>query len=320
MIFTKIKGGLGNQMFQYACGRAVSLKRKDTLKLDISGYINQSNSDTSRAYRLSYFNLSDEIKIATPEEITSVMYPYGICSRLWQKTGGKILKKIFKRYYIDYHPEILELGKVGLNDTSNKSGENKRNIYLDGFFQSEKYFLDIREVILKDLELISTVRAEVSPTFLEFESLIKSKPWSISLHVRRGDYVTNAHAFKTHFVDLTEYYKRSISVISKKMMEAGMDTEPHFFVFSDDITWVRQNMNIPGNATYIVCSNGKNLEDYEELTLMSFCKNNIIANSSFSWWGAWLNRNSEKIVIAPKQWTAKNTENPNIIPETWIKL
>lgn len=286
MIITRLCGGLGNQMFQYAVGKTLADKVGQELKVDIEGYATQIQGDTPRSYRLQFFSLKAEV--ASPEEIKQYKYPYGIISKGWRY----LKKKIFRKFYLDYHPEIIK----------------NTPQYLDGFFQSEKYFLKNRDAILNDFKIKPEY---ISNEMSEFKKIINETPNAVSLHVRRGDYFANNITTKIHGVDLSKYYKEAIALITQKI------GTPHFFVFSDDIEWVKQNLNIDGPKTYI---SSPTLEDYQELVLMSFCRHNIIANSSFSWWGAWLNNNPEKIVVAPTQWTIKNTDHPNIIPDTWIKI
>lgn len=332
MIITRLRGGLGNQMFQYALGRVISALRNEELKLDLTGYENQPEGDTKRAYRLSFFNV--KAKIADPKEVLKAKYPFGIISKAWRAFTQKVLK----RYYIDYHPEIFR----------------KKHIpYLDGFFQSEKYFTvehdhtvsDFRQLIKNDFELKSEF---VSEKMKSVDAAITGAPISISIHIRRGDYVTNKTANGTQGVASIEYYEKAIKTLKEKIENTDANTDanvgasidagtgshhdaknPSFFVFSDGIDWVKENLPItdiyPNSSVIYVSSqskseNQKPLEDYEELTLMSHCHHNIIANSSFSWWAAWLNKNPGKIVIAPEQWTVKNTENPNIIPSEWLRL
>lgn len=286
MLITRLCGGLGNQMFQYAVGKTLADGLGQELKLDISGYASQIQGDTPRAYRLQFFSISPSI--ATEEEIRRYKYPYGLISKGWRY----INKKIFRKHYTDYHPEVI----------------SNPPLYLDGFFQSEKYFLKNRNTLVKSFSLKPTaISEELNNLLLN----IKHSENSISLHVRRGDYFANSVTTKIHGVDLSEYYKRAISLMRQRV------PNPHFFVFSDDIEWVKNNLQIDGEKTYV---SNPNLEDYQELAAMSHCRHNIIANSSFSWWGAWLNQNPEKIVTAPSVWTVKNTDHPNIVPDTWIKL
>lgn len=286
MIITKLKGGLGNQMFQYATGLCLAQKNKDKLLLDVSGYHDERvlNSDTPRQYRLDNFNVSSDI--ATNTQIQKVKNKFGILSRILRY----IDQKYINNYYKDYHPNIF-----------NKKGD----VYLEGYFQSEKNFEKIREQLQNEFSL----KNEISNNQLIEE--IKSFQ-SVCIHIRRGDYVKDEKTNKVHGTCTIEYYKNAIKYISEKT-----DT-PVFYFFSDDIDWVKENFPID-NITMKIGTDNKH-EDYEELTMMSYCKHNIIANSSFSWWSAWMNQNPDKIVIAPLKWTNIASDHRNIIPETWIRI
>jgi hypothetical protein len=136
---------------------------------------------------------------------------------------------------------------------------------------------------------------------------------SVSLHVRRGDYLINPRAKQLLVVCDAEYYLKSVEIMSSKV------ERPHFYIFSDDIKWAKENIIMPFKTTF-VGENGPR-KSYEDLRLMSLCKHNIIANSSFSWWGAWLNENPNKIVIAPKQWfRSSEKDTKDLIPESWLKI
>lgn len=313
MIITRLNGGLGNQMFQYAFGRIASLKRSkagkaEELKLDITGYgapkMNiRLEPDTYRAFRLGFFNIQAEI--ATTEEVRKAKYPLGIISKGWRGFKHKLLRK----FYIDYHPEQMDrLAKSGGIFAAIK--DRIFPPYADGFFQSELYFNapEFRSAIVSDFQL----KPEwISPAMKDIDDVIRQAEGSVSLHVRRGDYVSHKTVAKVQGACSPEYYAEAISRIASSV------PNPHFFIFSDDIEWVKQNIPIGHIATYV---SNPALKDYEELVLMSHCKHNIIGNSTFSWWGAWLNQNPDKTVIAPKRWTARNTENPNIIPAGWIRI
>jgi hypothetical protein len=137
--------------------------------------------------------------------------------------------------------------------------------------------------------------------------------FSISIHVRRGDYVTLAAASEFHGLMGPDYYKAGAEAILR-----GKNETPSFFVFSDDPEWCKENIKLPGEITYIDWNTGKN--SFEDMRLMSNCKHHVIANSSFSWWGAWLNPSKEKIVVAPKQWFNDTSNQTDIVPESWIRL
>ncbi|HAO65044.1 TPA: alpha-1,2-fucosyltransferase [Candidatus Taylorbacteria bacterium] len=285
MIISHLGGGLGNQIFQYAIGRKLSIKNNDTLKLDISAYTEKN----PRAYGLAHFKIVENI--ATPEEIKRTKLPFGILSRLYRAFKARILKIRNVRY----KPRVL-----------NKTG----NVYLSGFWQSEKYFSDIADTIRNDLTLKDRMASAASFA----AEAIQKTPVSVSVHVRRTDYVSDKY-----FVTCSpEYYQTAISRLSKQL-PGGQADQIQLFIFSDDIEWVKQNMHFDYPITYI--SNPSIIQDYEELVLMSKCSHHIIANSSFSWWGAWLNPNPNKIVIAPSKWFNTNPSTyRDVVPYSWIKI
>ena len=283
MILVKLKGGLGNQMFQYAFARRMSIKNEDVLKLDIVG-LQQTTIETKRDYALGVFDIRADI--ATPEETQQVKYPYGFLSKI----GRLINAKVLRRFYIDFDQSITE-----------RTG----NMYLDGFFQDERYFNDASDAIRDEFKL----KDQMSDTAEKMRREIEESTQSVSVHIRRGDYVTDAKTNAHHGTCGLDYYE---SAVSRMRENIGACT---FYVFSDDIQWVKENMNFT-DATYV---SSPAIKDYEELMLMSHCKHNIIANSSFSWWGAWLNRNSSKVVIAPARWIHA-PKQPSIIPSTWTRI
>lgn len=288
MITTNLKGGLGNQIFQYAVGRAISIKRKDALCLDISGYIKHNPINTPRKYSLSPFN----IKAETPsmDEIEKLRNPYGILTKALRFFKMKFLRKLNLKFRSDF---------------INKSP----SIYLDGFFQSEKYFKDYEKEIRQDL----TLKNPMSEKSQQISEQIKNTENSVSLHIRRGDYVQDSKTNEYHGTCNPEYYSKALEYISSKIGKSI-----NIFVFSDDIEWVKKNMPIPFQTTYV---SSPEIQDFEELILMSQCNHHIIANSSFSWWGAWLDPKSDKIVIAPSRWVKKDEKNyKDIIPSSWIRI
>ena len=288
MILVKLKGGLGNQMFQYACGRALSLKNKDTLKLDITGYVNGSTTDVARYYSLSHFNIEETI--ASAYDIQKTKYPHGLIS----KAQRAFRTKVRREFYIGFNTDVLT---------------QKGDAYLNGFFQTEKYFKEVENTIRSDFSLKKMFGKTASIT----SKKIKEDQSSISLHVRRGDYISHPVSRQYNGTCSLEYYTKALELIVSKI---GRDIT--VFIFSDDIEWVKKNMPLPYRAEYV---SSPDIPDYEELILMSQCQHNIIANSSFSWWGAWLNKNPDKIVIAPKRWTLKDPRQyRDITPTSWIRI
>ncbi len=291
MIIVKLKGGLGNQLFQYVAGKRLALNRNVPLKLDISGYEEQPKTETPRKYELGHLNI--EAEIATDEEIKRLKYPHGIFSKYW----GLTKQKIFKQFYIGYSPSILKAPK---------------DFYLEGYFKNEEYFKTIKEVVLKEITLKEPLGLSGQAAKDEIERTILP----VSLHIRRGDYAQDSATAAYHGTLSIEYYRKAIAFLIEKIGPFQL------FVFSDDINWAKENLTFESPSQFpvhfISCEEIKN---YEELFLMSLCKHNIIANSSFSWWAAWLNQNSDKIVIAPKRWLAKRgNDYYKEIPQSWIKI
>ena len=171
-----------------------------------------------------------------------------------------------------------------------RSTEFSKNSFLEGYWGNENYFKDIRDVLLSDLQIKSNYESRL---FHLLRNEI-SQPGSVSIHIRRGDYLENKNQAIFLNLDLS-YYVQAIELIKMKVLT------PKFFIFSDDINWAKENLPVSSiNVVYI--NEAKSLKDFEELMLMSYCSHNIIANSTFSWWAAWLNRNNDKIVIQPQKW------------------
>ena len=299
MIITRLRGGLGNQLFQYVCGRALSLRASNAgnlLKLDVEGYApaaqEQNRTDTKREYSLSHFSIVEDI--ASADEIRRLKYPFGIVSKGWR--FAKV--KVFRQFNTGFVPRVLSW---------------TGNIYLDGFWQSELYFKDAEETIRKEL----TLKKELGPQATSIAEKIKTIGGaSVSLHVRRGDVARDAATNPYFGICTPTYYEAALTYIKK------YTANPHIFIFSDDPAWVKENIKITEPHTFISDENkGNLLPDYEELVLMSMCAHNIIANSSFSWWGAWLNANPSKIIVAPKEWiTRSKRQHKDIAPPSWIRL
>ena len=286
MIIIKLKGGLGNQLFQYAFGRLIALRRGEDLKLDKD--ILGQRGDTYRAYGLDNFNIRAEI--ASREEVLKVKYPYGLISKALRFFKAKFLRI----FHIGFEARMLK--------TKAK--------YLEGFFQSYKYLESIRRELLEEFSLKENISLKYGDLLSEFNSLN-----SVALHIRRGDYVNNPATKKAHFICDLSYYQKAINLIKEKLNEKNLT--PKFFVFSDDINWAKENFKL---FDFIFVSRPEFL-DPEELILMSKAKHNIISNSSFSFWSAWLNNNPEKIVIAPALWNRKyRRAYKDLIPEDWLRV
>lgn len=263
MIITKLQGGLANQLFQWAYGKHISNKYNLKLYVDLEFYNQNIPGNTKRLYSLSKFpNINTEV---------------------------------FDRYNLTTNKSFLQLSDNFIFSYFNFNTDY--NYYLNGYWQSEKYFLESSELIRKELSPSDYILKKLKQT-----PLIETN--TVSIHIRRTDYVTS-NGF--HPVQSIEYYKNALNIIGDY---------DYIFVFSDDIQWCKENLTFD-NMIFI-----EGFDDVEDLWLMSLCKNNIIANSSFSWWGAWLNNNPNKKVVAPINWFGDNANLSSdcIIPNNWIKL
>lgn len=295
MIIVKLMGGLGNQLFQYATGKALALKHKTDLKLDLS-LLNEDpkNKYTKRKLELDLFFTN--YVIATDKEV-----------KLF--TQKNVLQKIFKKY------TQLDLSKYTIaNQNGFEFNTNfltyPKNTYLNGYWQSEKFFSDIRAVLLKELVIKKPLSEDCK---IAQNHILNSN--SVSLHIRRGDYVSDKNAEAFHGILSLEYYHNAINYLNTQVDNIEV------FVFSDDMDWVKSNLKLKNKCNYIDFN--KNENSVFDMYLMSICKHHIIANSSFSWWGAWLNNKADKIVIAPKIWFAdkeKNEQTQDNIPPSWIRF
>jgi hypothetical protein len=292
MIISQIIGGLGNQMFQYAAGRALSLEHNQSLLLDTSGFAGYNLHQGFELNRI--FNCSTEI--ATNADVRNILgwqFLSGI-RRIVARSSMAVFRHngLIIEPHFHYWPEIKNI---------------PQNSYLAGYWQSEKYFKTHTSEIRSDF----TFKIPFSDRNAGFAQQI-TKINAVSLHVRRGDYINNVKTNATHGLCSLSYYQAAIHYVS------GQITNPFFLIFSDDITWVKDNLTIDFPHQYIDYNHG--LDSYNDMHLMSLCKHNIIANSSFSWWGAWLNSNVEKIVVAPQKWFANNNNTKDLLPQGWIRL
>lgn len=283
MIITKLIGGLGNQMFQYAAGLKVATDLKTQLKLDINSFANEGV--TRRSYELEIFNISGTL--ATIDEVSKLKLLPGKTIQNFPSLIN-IIEKVTRKSHV----------------TDSKKQKNlniPNNSYLEGNWNSEDYFKDVEKQIRKEFKF---KRAN-----LPLLSEIKGKS-PVSLHIRRGDYINNkkVHDYYEH-CSLT-YYEKAIQIVKSKIKH------PTFYLFSDDPGWVKKKFLRLRNATIISGNSGA-----DDLYLMSKCKHHIIANSSFSWWGAWLNPDKSKLVISPKKWFRdKSHDHGHLVPSGWMKI
>lgn len=292
MLIANIIGGLGNQMFQYAAGRALSLKRGDSLRLDVSDFVGYGLHQGFELQRV----FGGVTEIASEADVRSVLG--------WQSSVA--VRRILSRprmSWIRHKHFVVEPHFQYWAEINNVPS----CCYLQGYWQSEKYFLDAAAEVRQDF----TFRPALTPQNAHLCEQIRQVN-AVSLHVRRGDYANNPQTTATHGMCSLDYYRQAIQHVSERV------SQPHFFVFSDDMAWVKSNLEISFPCHYVDHNQGA--ESYNDMRLMSLCQHHIIANSSFSWWGAWLNPRVDKIVIAPKQWFAKTTNVQDLLPQKWVRL
>ncbi|WP_126446643.1 alpha-1,2-fucosyltransferase [Sulfuricystis multivorans] len=293
MIIVRLCGGLGNQMFQYAAGLALSLRHGVPLRFDLEWFDRvhlHQGLELDRVFGL-------DLPRATPSEMRQVLggFSHPLARRLvvrkrlrWLLPASYALEP-----YFHYWPGFETLGP---------------NAYLDGYWQSERYFQRHAGSVRAAFRF-AVALDERNRTLMEEMAMHES----VSVHVRRGDFVQDPVVRRVHGVDLTAYYPQALAVMMGRLRN------PHFYVFSDDPEWVRGNLRLSAPLTIVEHNRGKN--SYRDMQLMSACRHHVLANSSFSWWGAWLNQWRDKIVVAPKQWfKVRDFDTRDLYSPGWIVL
>lgn len=283
MIIVELNGGLGNQMFQYAFARSLSLSLNEPLAFDTKKLYSRNTHNGLELNKA--FNI--DIREAILKDLKSIL---GLQANRFLKyilTNRKISNLVRSRYIKEPHFHYW-------NGAKNLVGSN----YLVGYWQSEKYFKSHETIIRSDFNFKSSLSNEDAKIIEDI-----SKHDSISLHVRRGDYISNPKASSTHGLCSIDYYSKALKLVTEHL------TNPKVFIFSDDISWVKHNLRSEYDFRYVIHNSGD--QSFNDMRLMSLCQHNIIANSTFSWWAAWLNANSNKIVVAPKNWFADLSYCPN---------
>ncbi len=291
MIVGKLMGGLGNQMFQYAAGRALAEKYHTDLYLDMA-YFSDAQGMVPRPFELNRFFC--DVRSASGKQIRR------ITARSKMQRG---FDKLFGRQFVylrdnDEMP-VVRTGKIP-------------SVYMDGYWQSENYFKDIDKKIRAEFTFVDKFNNETR----RLAGQIDPNNSAVSVHIRRGDYLASEAMKNFLGVCSVEYYKKAFELIEAKV------GSPFYYVFSDDPDWVTEHI-IGERKDMAPVFHNRSEDSWQDMYLMSCCKHHIIANSSFSWWGAWLDPNPGKVVIAPQQWfLAKELYDQikNIIPEKWIRI
>ena len=282
------KGYLGNQMFQYAAARSVALREDVPLHLDLSWF----GTDPARQFALSHFNIEASTSADTQVSKNSLLARVG--RRIKRSVGmPEYGLRVFTEKSFRYDPTIQNAHAP---------------VYLDGHFQSEKYFSPMHQQISSDF----TIRNEPHQNTKDILSKIIATD-SICIHIRRGDYVSNPQANAYHGTCSFDYYHAGLDIVCRGLKR------PHCFLFSDEPTWVRDNFHLDLPVTVVDIHSAQ--EAHEDLRLMSACQRFVIANSSLSWWGAWLASGSDKCVVAPKRWFNGGCHDTcDLIPDGWVQV
>ena len=285
-------GGLGNQMFQYALYKSLESCGLSTIMANTKWY---SEDVGKRPFELH--KVFPNVELHNDENDI-----FGKKEKLYRKIRKKGKWVAFLNYHVLWLCSFFREKEDGIYDDR---VYRLRNAAMKGYWQTEKYFKDIKEIISRDFTFSY---GEEMLQIWRHKLLRDNK--SVAIHIRRGDYLQ----YQQYFVNLSEsqYYVNAIDYINKRVQE------PHLIFFSNDISWVKENYCYK-DAIYVDTDMFEQYEAWYDMCLMSCCAHNIIANSSFSWWGAWLNTNIDKIVVAPKEWL-KGKKTPDIWCDDWILL
>lgn len=290
MIVVRLQGGLGNQLFQYAMARGMAARSGCAIVLDDSFLRTRRAGVTQRAYELGQYGLA-----ARPaNRLERVL----LSARTKRPLRPLFEKGVLPSSFTYYR----EPGFFFDDDVLNVSGD----VILEGYWQSEKYFTHVADRLRNEIRAYGGRASHLT----SLRECLAADRTAVSLHIRRGDYVSNESNSTFHGVCSLDYYREAVESIQARV------GKPTFYVFTDDPDWAKENLWF----SHHLVSGSSRFSPQDELDLMSRCSHHIIANSSFSWWGAWLNPSQEKSVISPKRWFASDVETRDLIPDSWIRL
>lgn len=276
-------------MFQYAAGRALALYLGVPIFIDRRSF---EKDYKLRSYGLDCFRIPAD---DAPVELLPITARQGLIGRMLRRWMPRVGTHVYREKSFSYDDGFERISA---------------NTYIEGYWQSERYFLNASEQIRRDFVLSELPSSENQMWLNRINNAL-----SVSVHVRRGDYITNPAANKTHGTCSLDYYSNAISELCQRL-----SGRPEFFIFSDAPEWVRENLSFGEYQHHFIAHNDA-LNCHEDLRLMASCKHHIIANSTFSWWGAWLNPSVEKMVIAPKQWFRdESLSTKDLIPAGWFRV
>lgn len=303
MYIVKLKGGLGNQMFQYAFGRALASQTGVSVKFDLT-YYRKGPPKPFLTFGLD--NLNCKIREADDSDVSKCVRFGSRGRRIAESVGYQypvVLSHLLKYHYEVQHPTMRT--RFGIPQRwrfEPRVFDTARSGFFDGYWQTEKYFASITEELRREFTIKSDLVGENRRTAEKIDDRS-----AVALHVRRGDYVEENNALPA------SYFERAISEIGDTL------TDPHVFVFSDDINWTKRELDIHYPETYVTHNDSET--DYEDVRLMRLCDHNVISNSTFSWWGAWLNESDGQRVVAPGYWyDGQRTVDLDVVPDRWTVI
>lgn len=284
MVIIKLMGGIGNQLFQYALYKQFSYMGKDVLldrsKSDVCNLSTDVTMIDKYQVCPKYCSIKERNKLT--DEGTSLL------KRIRRKVLGVKTTQIYEKNYFVFDEHIMQI----------------QDGYLDGYWQSYKYFDEVRNRLIEEITPVERLNEDNQKILNQILSYN-----SVAVHVRRGDYLELDEIYGG--ICTENYYHSAVSYMEKKLKN------PHFFVFSNDLQWCKSFFGTDKSFFYVDVNDWNH--GYLDLYLMKNCQHNIIANSSFSWWGAYLNDHSDRIIISPKRWI-NNCISEDIIPSEWIRI
>jgi hypothetical protein len=284
-VTVSIYGGLGNQIFQYAIGRALAIRNHCQLWLDDRHYVTHPQFK----YGLQHFNI--QAQIAEPAQLPPARSEW-LKYFSWRLVAAS--RSLVRERGLQFDPTVLE---------------RRGKLYLRGYWQSEKYFLDQADCIRQELTFKHSAEGRNAEMLQQICSAA-----SIGLHIRRGDYVNSPRVNKVHGTCSLQYYRAGVEKILNQTQAPAT-----VFVFSDDPAWIKQNLRIDCAKVYVDINDGS--AAHEDLRLLSACQHQVISNSTFSWWAAWLNRYPDKQIVAPARWFADPAKcSDDLVPASWHRI
>ncbi|HEU5215922.1 MAG TPA: alpha-1,2-fucosyltransferase [Gaiellaceae bacterium] len=292
MVVVRLTGGLGNQLFQYAAARRLSLVRGTELVLDTGWFRHEAAGyPAARPYELRHLELPARVVSLSPQTIAR--WEQGLTARVGRWPGRRIRLPVIRQSE-DWS---------GLDE---RVLDGPADVVLDGYWQNEGYFRDVAETLRAELRL----PAAPGPRFAQLLEAIASSE-AIAVHLRRGDYVTVPQVAEVHGTLELAYYREAVGLVAER---AGSDA--HVFVFSDDPEWAEAHLVFDLPTTHVGRTGSSATA---ELRLMASCRHHVVANSSYSWWGAWLAERPGQVVVAPTRWT-RRTDSSAIVPARWMRI